>query len=258
MYLGKDQANDVYYFVLAAQKAFPRLLFKQWVAVGHPQGGGAVWQLSEHELAQDPSSGYLGGVAIAPTTRLYDQFVIALQKLRDGAPGEGFGYLGPLPSVVVALQRQFPDYDAPLLTEEARKRVQLADIGQLCIFAASGLVTDLSPPDIFVNLNDDDDPKIRQFQTINSPAQGAPANTPLLVIQGSADQLIFPETTRAAFEDSCAFGNALHLSVYEGQDHTPVVSASSVEWLQFVEERFRGAVFAPGCSEWVVKFRQVV
>jgi hypothetical protein len=40
-------ANDVFYSVIAAQKAFGDKLSKDWVSAGHSQGGSTVWKLAE-------------------------------------------------------------------------------------------------------------------------------------------------------------------------------------------------------------------
>lgn len=40
-------ANDLYYGMLAARKVFPNTFTDDWASVGHSQGGGAVWKLSE-------------------------------------------------------------------------------------------------------------------------------------------------------------------------------------------------------------------
>lgn len=53
-------ANDVYWSVAAAHEAFPNDLTREWVSIGHSQGGDVVYKLSEHKLVQDNSSGYLG------------------------------------------------------------------------------------------------------------------------------------------------------------------------------------------------------
>ncbi|KAF5856671.1 hypothetical protein ETB97_007027 [Aspergillus alliaceus] len=45
-------ANDLYYSLIAARKAFPGVFTDVWMSVGHSQGGGAVWKLSESNMLQ--------------------------------------------------------------------------------------------------------------------------------------------------------------------------------------------------------------
>jgi pimeloyl-ACP methyl ester carboxylesterase len=62
-------ANDLFYGVEAAQAAFPQLLSKEFVVVGHSLGGGAAWAAAERQ-AQKPVNGYLGAVAGSPATNI--------------------------------------------------------------------------------------------------------------------------------------------------------------------------------------------
>ncbi|CAG9948556.1 unnamed protein product [Clonostachys rosea f. rosea IK726] len=255
LYLSKAQANDVYYSVLAAQKAFPQRLSHEWVSLGHSQGGGVTWQLSEHKLVQDASSGYLGGAAVAPPTKLSDQFQSALRNLQSNSSttDQIQTFLTTIPPTTLGLQRYFPgDYDAPLLTEKVKQRIELAGIGQLCLYALGGLMLDLTPNDVFLSLSNTDDAQMQKFQALNSPAQGDPAGKPLLVIHGSADILVSPESSKASFDASCGYGNILHRTVYEGRDHGSVLRDSSTEWIQFIADRFAGKDFGSLCTESVV------
>ncbi|KAF7898971.1 uncharacterized protein EAF01_008184 [Botrytis porri] len=65
-------ANDVIYSILAAHSAFPSLGSK-FVSISHSQGGGAVWAIAQHH-AKENIEGYLGGVAISPTTDIRSNF----------------------------------------------------------------------------------------------------------------------------------------------------------------------------------------
>ncbi|KAF7956496.1 hypothetical protein EAE96_003834 [Botrytis aclada] len=74
-------ANDIYYSVQAARKAFPGMFTKDWASIGHSQGGGAVWKLSDHPLVQKKSSGYLGTVAVSPASKIFDMFVETFENI---------------------------------------------------------------------------------------------------------------------------------------------------------------------------------
>lgn len=251
MYFTKTQANDVYYSVLAAKQAFGSLLTDEWAAFGHSQGGLAVWQLSEHELVQDPGSGYLGGVAIAPPTKLHDAYVMIMSTLRQGDPSPALvtTALAAVVPTIMFLRRAFPEYDAPLIKEVVKDRVHLADLGQLCQAASSALAFDLTLDQVFVDLERTDDPLMKKFQDLHAPAQGDPASRPLLVIQGSLDIGIAPATTKASFDAACGFGNKLHRTLYEGLEHNLIMGPTSDEWLQFIADRFAGKDFGSVCTE---------
>ena len=63
------QANDIFYSVAAAQKAFPGQLSDEFVVFGHSQGGAVAWAAAERQ-ASDPVPGYLGSVAASPVPDL--------------------------------------------------------------------------------------------------------------------------------------------------------------------------------------------
>lgn len=67
---GPAQANDLFYSVPAARQAFPALS-KDFVTMGHSEGGGAAWAFAE-KVAEEPMAGYLGTVALSPFTRFLD------------------------------------------------------------------------------------------------------------------------------------------------------------------------------------------
>lgn len=257
-YFTTTQANDVYWSVVAAKKAFPSLLSDEWTALGHSQGGLAIWQLSEHEMVQDPDSGYLGGVALAPPSKLHDAYVMGMDTLKNTTdPNAILAITASAALMTVFIRRAFPEYDAPLFTDIVKARAPLADIGEFCVFTISGLSLDLTWQQVFVDINRTDDAILKKFQDVHAPAQGAPASKPLLVIQGALDIGITPATTKASFDASCGFGNLLHRTLYEGLEHNLIIGQTSDEWLQFLADRFAGKDFGPVCTESVVAFDEL-
>ena len=246
------QANDIYYSVMAARKAFGNAITKEWVSVGHSQGGGATWKLSEHKLVQDSKGGYLGGVSVAPVSTLYDALALGFQKLQNVTNIHAYKLLGELPSAAIGVQAVFPDYKAPVLSAEMRQRIELARIGQYCDTALSGLTQDLPLEKLISGGDIAADTTLKAFQKLNAPAQGDSASKPLLLIQGLVDTIVFQEVTKAAFNDSCRYGNGIHLSLYPGLDHTAALTASAPEWLRFIEGLFAGRGVRDGCSQTTI------
>ncbi|KAJ3954476.1 hypothetical protein N0V92_009022 [Colletotrichum tropicale] len=232
-------ANDTYWSVVAARNAFPNVLSKNWTSIGHSQGGGAVWKLSEHSLVQDPASGYLGGVAVAPVSKIYDALVSIgeLRKLLQSSGSDSPLSLGVVPSAVLGIKATFPDYDAPVISQAMKTRIELAKIGQFCDAAISGLTSDLGFGALS-NATAESDTILKQFQELNAPAQGDSASKPLLLILGAEDTIVSEESGTASWKDSCAHGNIIHLSVYPGLDHSAVLTAATPEWLKFIQDRF--------------------
>ncbi|EQK99888.1 prolyl aminopeptidase (secreted protein) [Ophiocordyceps sinensis CO18] len=77
-----------------------------------------------------------------------------------------------------------------------------------------------------------------------APAQGARGRSPapVLVLQGLNDTAVLPPTTMAAVESSCREGgNEIHLSLYPGLEHSPLLQAGAPEWLGWIDARFDAA-----------------
>ncbi|CAG7559040.1 unnamed protein product [Fusarium equiseti] len=235
-------ANDVYWSVIAAQKAFPCSLSKDWVSIGHSQGGGASWKLSESQAVQSKESGYLGGVAVAPNTHIYDAFLAGSELLKDLSDEElrDYGSASYVPSLYFALRAAFPSDELLFLSDLSKKRFQLGEYAQLCAAALPAVVHDLNQSQIITSSNPSDFSILKKFQNLNAPAQGARTSRPLLVIVGANDTTVDPAITAEAFRNSCKVGNALHLSIYPELEHSQVFGASAPQWLNFIKELFQG------------------
>ena len=236
-------AHDIYYSVQAARKAFPTAFTDEWMGIGHSQGGGAVWKLSEYPLVQSPSSGYLGTVAIAPAAKLYDMAILAAKEILPLPNFHDYVITGEVAFLAVAVRRVFPQYISPWLGDAMKKRIKLSDIGQFCSDALLGLSLDLTLDElVVVNADVASDELLKQFQLLNAPAQGSRASKPMLILQGLNDTSIIPESTAAAFKDAVTIGNEIHMVWYPGLDHSATVAAASPEWLKFIDDRFANKI----------------
>ncbi|KAE8389517.1 hypothetical protein BDV23DRAFT_194421 [Aspergillus alliaceus] len=195
-------ANDLYYSLIAARKAFPGVFTDVWMSVGHSQGGGAVWKLSESNM------------------------------LQAGAAAESIK--------ILAQASNYASYD--ILYESIWlpfNRTKIANITQACNYAAMSLAYGLQPSGLFtpaIQNNAD----IQKWQDLVAPANGAKAREPMMIIQGLNDTAVLHQTTFASFMVTCRYGNEAHLRLYPGMDHSDVLTASSPEWLAFINGRFAG------------------
>ncbi|TGO15655.1 hypothetical protein BTUL_0037g00060 [Botrytis tulipae] len=219
-------ANDLFYSVQAARKAFPGMFTKDWASIGHSQGGGAVWKLSEHPLVQKHSSGYLGTIAISPASKLYDMSVEIFEHIIPRPDFHQFVVTAELGQLIYGLKATYPNYTTPLLADGMRKRLELADITQSCTLASMGLSLDL-PRDQYTVAND-----------TNAPAQGDSASKPILIIQGWNDTSVLPQTTLDSFQATVNAGNVAYLKRYPGLDHSATITSSTPLWLNYLAELF--------------------
>ncbi|UNI19472.1 hypothetical protein JDV02_005654 [Purpureocillium takamizusanense] len=268
-------ATDVYYSVVAARKLFGggggALLSREWLSVGHSQGGGTAWKLAESELVRH-DEGYLGSVALSPATYVVDMFLGGLTKggagnssnsnNTGGGGGDGgsgidrnvIKYPGYLPYLPLAVERANPAFRSTLLSATMRRRVQLAEAKQMCSNALMGLTFDLFANDgPLVNTTGGiahDAPYMLDWQARHAPAlPGARSPAPVLVVQGLADTSVLAPTTERAWNASCAAGNAVHLRLYPGVEHSPLPAAAEAEWMGWIDWRFAGGRYAHETKE---------
>lgn len=228
-YLGSPaNANDVVYSVIAARAAFKELS-KEFVVIGHSQGGGAAWAVAQRE-AKIPVPGYLGSVAVSPYTSLLDE------------PGKFSTLVGAAmcPSIAAAI----PDFDPKdLLTPEGQGRVGMmfqTGAGIACSLAMF-LGTELLKPGWKENQH------FLEHQSLTSNG-GKPIKGPLLVIHGEADPRLSYETVeRAVHKTAEMFPSAqLEFVTLPHVTHAPALPASQRRWMDWIADRFAGREVQPG------------
>ena len=69
----------------------------------------------------------------------------------------------------------------------------------------------------------------------NNPAVTTKA--PILILQGAADDTVFPFTTDWLNDELVALGDQVTYSKYQGVDHVGITSAAEAEALAFMEKR---------------------
>lgn len=241
--------NDIYYSVQAVRKVFGYALTDEWMSVGHSQGGGAVWKLAESHFVRNDTK-YLGTVALAPSTYAIDML---FENVDRDISQQIMGYITYLP---FALERAIPSFNRSFVAPAMQKRLELAERMQVCIDGMFSMVSGLNETQILDRAAlEQSRPAMLAWQNEHTAARGDRSPAPVLVIQSDADTTVFLNTTRTAWENSCAAGNEIHLRVYQGQEHSPSVEASGPEWVDWIDDKFYGRnVHCSGkCSEKVRK-----
>lgn len=232
---GPAQANDLFYSVPAAQQAFPTLS-KDFVTMGHSEGGGAAWAFAE-KLAKEPMTGHLGTVALSPFT-----------KLLDLPPGEPI-----LPAILLFSIPNLQNTYAPFAPEDVLtpKGVQAyQDLTQL--HGCTTVVYQLVGPDILKS-EWQNNPSIQKYQRVAANG-GKDIRGPFLVIQGAADPIIHAPTVEAAINNTAQrHPNAqIEFHLLPNVTHTPVMYAGLPVYLGWINARFAGEAAKPGYHSSVV------
>ncbi|KAG7436871.1 hypothetical protein Forpi1262_v003529 [Fusarium oxysporum f. sp. raphani] len=98
------------------------------------------------------------------------------------------------------------------------------------------------------------DPQTRPDQTIpitvqNFTARGeGKSQQSILVVQGLKDVSVLPEVVEESYRVGCRSRNELHLQLYPGMDHDPVIAAASPYFLQWIDDRFSGVTTSGKCT----------
>lgn len=228
-------ANDIIYSVEAAQKAFSQL-GKQFVVIGHSQGGGAAWSTAQRQVVK-PVDGYLGAVAVAPATNI----------LQEPEPVKSIISLGMIP----AIEAYFPGSNvSDVITPEGLQGYALVRTLEATTSTIFALLSGVQ----VLQSNWTENPYIQKYQDIVSNGGKAIAQ-PLLVIKGEADATLQYSVTAAAVNDTSAkFPNAsIEFIRMPGVSHDPALTSSQRYWTDWIADRFAGKVADPGLKEVQIK-----
>ena len=245
---GMAGANDVVNAFLAAQQAWPEQLSREWVTMGHSQGGGVAWAVAQREV-NTPTEGYLGAIAGSPVTDLFG----------------GGGTAAENVAAVIAnwVSSYFPSFElSDWLTPVGIGRLDvLRQVqGGVGTFLAISAVLDRGNAPVFVKDGWNETwyyDQLRENTDIDRDG-GQRHRGPLLVLQGTADPLVSYNVTSRVVSDTCRKfpESQLDYVVGNGTMHVPTLDATQMVWLDWIKERFEGKPVAKGCKrEEVFSFR---
>ncbi|MDX6742330.1 alpha/beta hydrolase [Actinocorallia sp. A-T 12471] len=226
-------ANDVRYSVAAAREAVPQI-GKRWVAVGHSQGGQAVWGAARQQV-KEPIGELLGAVPLAPATP-FDRAVTAIAN----TPGSA----AYVPYVAYSVALQYGVKPSELLTDTAtRDYTNYVEGG--CLSYGTALAGDAKPGD-FLRKTALDSPAVKRFIANNRYTNGE-LSAPLFVVSGTADAAVKSETVAAVVREQCAHGPEIAYRAYDG-DHDQILDKSATDVHAWIADRFKGKKPQSTCS----------
>ncbi|KAL9615822.1 MAG: hypothetical protein Q9160_009235, partial [Pyrenula sp. 1 TL-2023] len=216
-------ANDIVFAVKAAVAAFPETLSKNFVTIGHSQGGGATWAVAQRQ-AVTPTDGCLGCIPVSPTTRILD----------EPDPFRSIIFTG----MAEGMKEALPDTDlTAILTPEG---LQCLDVVRQTNAGASSIVqmfasTNLLQPDFKTNKH------VQQYQDMVATG-GKAIGCPVLVIHGTADPKVSIATVQATVERTKkSFPRAeIEMVALPGVTHAPALTAGQRLWTDWIADRFAG------------------
>ena len=215
-------ANDVVYAVQAAREAFPEHLSKDFVVIGHSQGGGTAWAVAERQATR-PVEGLLGSIPLSPTTRILNE-TEPFRTIIWTAMCEG------MKSVIT-------DVDlAKILTPEGLKRKELVYKNGAGLAAALAIIADGAP---LLQPEWKENKFVLQYQDMVENG-GKPIGCPMLIIQGQEDPRISAAVVSTATKKTKAVNplTPIELLVLPGITHNGTTTAGQPQYLSWIADRF--------------------
>jgi alpha-beta hydrolase superfamily lysophospholipase len=247
-------AYDVVYSAVAAKKAWPKLLTKEWVAIGHSQGGGTAWGVAESNALDGCGLELLGSVPLEPGARFADEVAYAIEaSSQASAPATALEALAAYTGFVYAAVDAFnPSVVEDIFTPVMVERFKLGEELGMCFYLEASLVGDVVTVEglsgVIKNFTLLDE-TLQNYQAVTGAGTGRKAKVPMLVVQSIADETVpFPVVAKAVQATCGAGGAAVEFSVYSALDHSAAASASAPEWLRWIGDRFAGVPALKKCK----------
>lgn len=245
-------AADVAYSLIAARSSpIGSRLSDSWLVAGHSEGGMTAWRTNERLGRPDQcrllrAGTFLGAVAIAPALRPIDLIPESFRRAGpDGAVGDVVSaYL------LKSFSRLFPTdiREEDYFTDLARDRMVLAD--RACLQTGEALFQNLTVEQYYKNTSWVSSTTFQVWQESYNGAGPHRLAAPLLVTQGAADILVYPEFVEKDFNSTCAAfsESSAQFNSYAGDDHEAILTSAEPDYLSWIADRFNGVAITPGCS----------
>ncbi|KAF4424225.1 secretory lipase [Fusarium acutatum] len=239
-------AADASLSVKAVRKALGSKITKEWVVMGHSEGGMSCWRTNEREAKPEATGGLIGAVCASPG--LVPSKIIA-EMIRRAGDGPAGDFLSAL--MLQSVSRIYPsikveDYASDILLA----RMPLADQG--CFYTSASLYSNLTVSQLYKNTSWIQHPDFVKWETLYNGAGPHKLAAPLLVIQGAEDTLVYPDTSEEAFNETCkefASSTTAEYRLYPGLGHGAVLPASQQYFLLWIEDRFNKVSLRKGCKK---------
>ncbi|KAF3001521.1 hypothetical protein E8E13_009297 [Curvularia kusanoi] len=243
-------AADAAYGLIAARKVIGEHLSKDYVVVGHSEGGLTAWRVNERLAMPDQeellkAGNFIGAVANSPALRPLDLIPESVRRANGGPVGDAVSML-LFQSWELLFPGQFRMKD--YVTDTALGRLPLMDQG--CLLTGRALFSNLTADQLFKNMDWLQNPAIVDWQKRYNGAGPHALTAPMLVVQGVEDPLTYANNTQIDFNRTCdAYPKSrATLKLYPGLDHNTAAEAPNNDILNWIKGRFDGVEVAEGCS----------
>lgn len=243
--VGQSEAQSVLDIARAARNLEGRAASNKVLVVGYSQGGQAALFAGQIAPSYAPELFLVGVVAVAPVASITELAPVVPTGRDD--PDAGFA--------AMALTAWSATYgDIPLSSVLTRQAERAAGVMTTSCSGAVGAVYDATPADRLFRPGWSTDPGLRMAEVANQPGH-APTTAPVLVVQGTADDLTtYGTTTRLVTGSLCRDeDDIVRYVTIAGAGHQGALLAGQATILQWMTDRLAGRAPTDSCprpSPW--------
>lgn len=223
-----SQLHTVDDAVRAIHRLRPQVLSHDWLAMGHSQGGAAALEVAAHGQRDAPEYTLRGAIAIAPGG--YDYAGIARYALEHPQPAPGVAAFFPI--VLLGAQTAEPALDVEHLVSPAMQPL-LTLARSRCLSELRREIT--QGPDRVFREHADLKPLLAYLD--RQAIEHMTPSVPVMLIQGSADDLVDARGTQAYYAQLCKAGKPAFYRSIKGGSHrdalrdSPPLAQGFLDWL---------------------------
>jgi alpha-beta hydrolase superfamily lysophospholipase len=231
------QANDVVYSVAAARAAVPSL-GRRWVAIGHSQGGVAVWGVAELE-ARLRDSTYRGAISVAGDMD-FESF--EAHDARDFATITNMYW----PYTAFGVKASYPSYNVAGMLSPAMLARYHDVTTKGCWYYAYAAAAEIGHQ-AAVRTGWDQAPELARYNR-DSHSADKPIRGPLMVLAGDDDASVNFTNIKAGVARACRHHLPIEFVHRPGLDHDPLMEKTIGLQLDWVSARLEGKPWKGNCG----------
>ena len=238
--VGDSEAEDVLDGARAARSLAGNAASNAVVVLGYSQGGQAALFAGEIAQIYAPELFVAGVAAVAPVTS-----VLELAPTGDQPPPSGQSAFTAM--ALFAWARHYRTFSLDDVLTPAGM-AGISAVSTSCVDGVASLFDAVSPTRFFLP-GWEQDPAIQAANQANQPG-GAPTSAPILVIQGTGDEVVpFRQTTDFVARKLCRSQyDTVDYVVERGAGHSQVLGISSALINKWIGQRFAGASMVDSCT----------
>ncbi|KAB8234174.1 hypothetical protein ETB97_007501 [Aspergillus alliaceus] len=244
---GAMHAKDVSFALKAVRSMLQDRITHEWVVVGHSEGGMTAWRVNERER-YNATGGFLGAVSGAPALRPLSLIPQSWRLAGDG-PVHDVVSIFVLQSISRLYELvKLEDY----ISDIVASRIPLAQQG--CLAAGGVVYGNLTLPELYKNTSWIEHPDVVDWQKRFNGAGPYELAAPMLVLQGTGDELVYANLTEWDYDQTCkTFPHSMmQLYMYPELNHDFAFIAGQAQYLPWVKDRFEHVSLTQACNKTTV------